>query len=141
MTPTTLASLRASITDAIRAMDPHTSNVYPDDPREEPGFENRVRQGSGIRAWLIEDFNPSATAVIDSSDYSAAAMIIGLRSISKGAKVQLQDDAQLVVRRLRAIPFNRSAIVAGIDTVTVAGRYACYQVTIVAEFYALQTIA
>jgi len=136
----TLQELRDSVTTAIKLADPKTANVYGDDPREDPGFEQTIRQAGGIRAWLIEDFNPSATAVIDSSDYSAVAMIVGLRSITKGAKVELQNQAQLVVRWLRNIPFNRSAVVAGIDPVVVAGRWQCYEVTIVAEFYALQTI-
>lgn len=138
---TTLASLRTSIVDAIQLADPGLENVYEDDPREEFGFLEKLRKGNAVRAWLIADFNPSAVAVIDSSDYTAIATILGLWPVKDGAKVEAQDTAQLVVRRLRDIDYNRSAVVAGIDVIQVAGRFACYQVTISAEFYALQTVS
>lgn len=138
---TTLASIRTEIVDAVQIAVPNLANIYDHDPREAKNFLSKLKSGNSIRAWLLADLNPSASARIDSSDYTANALIVGLRSVAKGAKVKAQDEAQLVVRRLRAIAHNRSAVVVSIETVQVGGRYPCYQTVINAQFYALQTIA
>lgn len=138
---TTLASLRTSIVDAIQLAVPDNPRIYPYDPREGFDWLKKVLDGNRVDAAFIASMNPSAEPLLDASDYTALAEIVMLRSVAEGARVALEDDAQLVLRRIRDIDHSRPATSIGTEQVTVGGRYLCYQHTIAARFYALQTIS
>ena len=138
---TTLASIRADSVDAIQLAVPDNPRIYPYDPREGFDWLAKVLDGNAVNTWFIVGANPSAEPILDASDYTAVVEIVGLRSIGEGSRVVLEDEAQLVVRRLRSIAFNSGATVLGTDQITVASRYLCHQITIAARFYALQTIS